>query len=203
LRQTRGLASYSLHGRMGNGGRGYWDRSSQTNFSGTGCPRLVVTVKLLPASVRHWGRRLRNRDFSPVSGLCGLNMGIMSNKHYRLADKRPLTTEERTLLDWLVAHGLPNARRYAAQLGRVTVASRCTCGCPTIDLAVDGNQTSWASELIADAEGRSPEGISVGVILYCREGQLSELEVYPIDEVKGPFALPNPSTLVPLSDTPQ
>src|ERR1039457_4745896 len=97
LRQTRGLASYSLHGRMGNGGRGYWDRSSQTNFSGTGCPRLVVTVKLLPASVRHWGRRLRNRDFSPVSGLCGLNMGIMSNKHYRLADKRPLTTEESTL----------------------------------------------------------------------------------------------------------
>ena len=62
--------------------------------------------------------------------------------------------------------------------------------------------TSGASELIADAEGRSPEGISVGVILHCREGRLSELEVYPIDEVKGPFALPNPSTLVLLSNSP-
>jgi hypothetical protein len=129
-------------------------------------------------------------------------MWSMSNKHYRFADERPLTTEERALLDWLVAHGLPNAHWYAAQLDRVTVASRCTCGCPTIDLAVDGKHVSGASELIADAEGRSPEGISVGVILHCREGQLSELEVYPIDEVKGRFALPNPSTLVPLSDTP-
>ena len=35
----------------GVGGRGYWDRSSQTKSSGTGCPRLVVTVKLLPARV--------------------------------------------------------------------------------------------------------------------------------------------------------
>jgi len=128
----------------------------------------------------------------------------MSNEqHYRIADERPLTTEERTLLEWLIAHGFPNARRYAAQLPRVTVASRCTCGCPTIDLAVDGNQTSGTSELIADAEGRSPEGVSVGVVLHCREGQLSELEVYPIDEIKLPFALPSPSTLGPLSDTPQ
>jgi hypothetical protein len=128
----------------------------------------------------------------------------MSNKqHYRLADERPLTTEERTLLEWLVAHGFPNAGKYAAQLPRVTVASRCACGCPTIDLVVDGSQTSGASELIADFEGRSPEGVSVGVILHCREGQLSELEVYPIDEIEGPFALPNPSTLVPLSDTPE
>jgi hypothetical protein len=126
-------------------------------------------------------------------------MRIMS----RLADKRPLTTEERTLLDWLIAHGLPNAHGYATQLDLVTVASRCTCGCPTIDLAVDGDHTSGASEILADAEGRSPEGISVGVILHCREGRLSELEVYPIDEVQGPFALPSPSTLIPLNDRPE
>src|SRR6266550_8436263 len=84
----------------------------------------------------------------------------MSNgQHYRVADGRPLSGEERTLLEWLLAHGFPNVGRYAAQLPRVTVVSRCTCGCPTIDLAVDGKQTFGASELIADVEGRSPEGL--------------------------------------------
>jgi hypothetical protein len=102
------------------------------------------------------------------------------------------------LLEWLLAHGCPNAGLYAAQLPQVTVVSRCSCGCPTIDLAVHGKQTFGASELVADAEGRSREGISVGVILHGRKGQLAELEVYPIDEIQGPFALPSPSTLVPL-----
>jgi hypothetical protein len=126
---------------------------------------------------------------------------MSSSQHYRLADKRPLSKEERGLLEWLVAHGVPNARRYEMQLPRATVVSRCGCGCPTIDLAVDGKQTYGASELVADFEGRSPEGICVGVILHARDGQLAELEVYPIDEVKGPFTLPSSSTLVPLIDT--
>lgn len=119
-------------------------------------------------------------------------------QHYRLPERRPLSSEERVLLEWLVANGTPSASRYAAQIPRASVVSRCGCGCPTIDLAVDGRETVGASELIADFEGRSPEGICVGVILHAREGQLSELEVYPIDEVKGPFALPSLSTLFPL-----
>src|SRR5437899_823993 len=115
----------------------------------------------------------------------------MSNTHqYRAPEERPLTMEERTLLEWLIAHGVPNASRYSSQIHRAKVVSRCTCGCPTIDLAVDGKQMFGPSEIIADAEGSSPEGIAVGVILHCREGQLSELEVYPIEEIKGPFALP-------------
>jgi hypothetical protein len=128
---------------------------------------------------------------------------MRTSQHYRVSERRPLSTEERTLLEWLLAHGFSNASRYAAQLPHITVVSRCTCGCPTIDLAVDGKQTFGASELIADVEGRSPEGILVGVILHGREGQLAELEVYPIDEIQGPFALPSPSTLVPLSDAPE
>lgn len=128
---------------------------------------------------------------------------MTNRQHYRIADGRPLSTEERTLLEWLLAHGCPNAGRYAAQLPHVTVVSRCACGCPTIDLAVEGKQTFGASELVADVEGRSPDGISVGVILHGREGQLAELEVYPIDETHGPFALPSPSTLVPLNDAPE
>jgi hypothetical protein len=43
---------------------------------------------------------------------------------------------------------------------------------------------------LADFEGRTPEGMEVGVILHAREGEISELEVYAISEVKGPFGLP-------------
>jgi hypothetical protein len=90
----------------------------------------------------------------------------------------------------------PNAKEYAPQTPRVGVVSRCICGCPTIDLAVDGKQVDGGSELVADFVGKSPEGIQVGVILHCRGGQISELEVYAMGEVKEAFGLPNPNALV-------
>src|SRR3569833_163816 len=95
---------------------------------------------------------------------------------YREDEKRPLSAEERAVCEWLIDHGTADAKKYAPQLSRVTVVSRCTCGCPTIDLAVDGKSTVGASEIIGDAEGLSPEGLHVGVILHCRDRQLSELE---------------------------
>lgn len=79
---------------------------------------------------------------------------MRNKRHYRVADKRPLSDEERALLEWLTANGAPSATRYAAQMPRASVVSRCGCGCPTLDLAVDGRKTSGASELIADFEGR-------------------------------------------------
>ena len=72
------------------------------------------------------------------------------------------------LLEWLIANGSPSAAEYAPQIPRVSVVSRCTCGCPTIDLAVDGKHLDGSSELVADFVGKSPEGIQVGVILHCR-----------------------------------
>jgi hypothetical protein len=120
--------------------------------------------------------------------------------HYRTPENRPLTTDERVLLEWLIANGSSNAAKYAWQIPRVSVVSRCTCGCPTIDLALDGKHVDGGSELVADFVGKSPEGIQVGVILHCRGGQISELEVYAIDEVEGVFGLPSPGALVELGD---
>src|SRR5438094_3595192 len=102
----------------------------------------------------------------------------MSNTHqYRAPEERPLTMEERTLLEWLIAHGVPNASRYSSQIPRAKVESRCTCGCPTIDLAVDGKQMFGPSEIIAGAGGTSPAAIAVGATLHCREATSSALEV--------------------------
>jgi hypothetical protein len=125
---------------------------------------------------------------------------MVEANHDRAPENRPLTTDERILLEWLVSNGSPSAAKYAPQIIRVSVVNRCTCGCPTIDLAVDGEHVDGGSEVIADFVGKSPEGIQVGVILHCRGGQISELEVYPIGEVTRVFGLPCPDALVALGD---
>jgi hypothetical protein len=69
-----------------------------------------------------------------------------------------------------------------------------------VDLAVDGKHVDGGSELVADFVGKSPEGIKVGVILHCRGGLISELEIYAMDEVTGAFGLPRPDALVAFGD---
>ena len=118
---------------------------------------------------------------------------------HRTSLKRPLNPEERALCEWLIEHGSPSAAKYASQLDHVTVVSGCTCGCPTVDLAVDGVFSSGASEIIGDAVGDS-NGVQVGVMLHCRQGQLSELEVYPFEDQKAPFGLPTLQSLTSILD---
>jgi hypothetical protein len=112
-------------------------------------------------------------------------------------EHRPLTHAERTLLEWLIAHGRQEAQQYAPQVSQVRVVATCTCGCPTIDLAADDrdHRTVGGSLVIADFEGVTPEGIEVGVILHVRQNQLSELEVYAMPDVDGSFGLPTIESL--------
>jgi hypothetical protein len=109
-----------------------------------------------------------------------------------ISDVRPLSADERALLEWLLRHGIPAAEQYLDQLDRVTVVSRCSCGCPTIDLAVDGNTApmSAGSDILADFEARPPEGGLIGILLHVRIGLLSELEVYSISGEQQPTSLP-------------
>jgi hypothetical protein len=48
---------------------------------------------------------------------------------------------------------------------------------------------------VAEAGGKSPEGVFVGVILHAREGELSELEVYSTQGLETWFTLPAPDCL--------
>ncbi len=100
----------------------------------------------------------------------------------RIPDVREITRQERLLLERLLLHGTAAANSYLEQAPRVTVVSRCGCGCPTIDLAVGGQAASPGSPsvILCEAGGVSPEGIRFGIILHAREGLLSELEVYPV-----------------------
>ena len=97
---------------------------------------------------------------------------------------------------WLVAHGTPEAENYAGQIERVGVVSECTCGCPSIDLAMRDQKTEvrGGSIIISDVVGASPEGVQVNVILHVRGDVLSELEVYAVGGTV-PFSLPRPEDL--------
>ena len=110
-----------------------------------------------------------------------------------IPEVRPLTDQERRLLEWLLQHGTPQAADYLHQLPRVSVVSRCGCGCPTIDLAVGGYAASpgSATTILADGFGVSPEGVHCGIILHGREGLISELEVYPNEWERRAFSLPH------------
>jgi len=121
---------------------------------------------------------------------------------YTIPENRPLTRQERTLTEWLIANGVPEARSFRAQLDHLRVVGRCSCGCPTVDLAVESSQgsTAGASLILADYIGVTPEGIEVGVILHAREGKLSELEVYSLgktDTTNRTFDLPAIESLKP------
>jgi hypothetical protein len=115
---------------------------------------------------------------------------------FTIPDHRELTAEERGLLEWLLVRGRPEGAEYVPQLMSLAVVARCTCGCPTLDLAVGGrtSRTVGASTILADAVGQSPEGVPVNVILHAREGEISELEVISMDATEV-FSMPKPEML--------
>jgi hypothetical protein len=120
----------------------------------------------------------------------------MKDNKFTIPANRPLSKAERTLIEWLIDNGISEAKAYKRQLTDIHVCSTCSCGCPTIDLATGDNteRTTGPSQSLADAEGFSPEGVPVNVILHARENTLSELEVIATDGSKS-FSLPSPEKL--------
>jgi hypothetical protein len=90
--------------------------------------------------------------------------------------ERSLSSSERTLLQWLLMHGSSVASKYMSQIDGLRIVSGC--GCPTVDFALQSGRKVGGSDIVAEAGGKSPEGISVGVILHVRDDEVSELEVY-------------------------
>ena len=120
----------------------------------------------------------------------------MKENEFTVPANRPPTSAERALLEWLLDNGISKAKAYKKQMTEIHVCSTCSCGCPTIDLAMGGKteRTTGPSQILANAEGLSPEGVPVNVILHARENKLSELEVFSLDGTKN-FNLPTPDKL--------
>jgi hypothetical protein len=90
-----------------------------------------------------------------------------------------LSDAELELVEALLGAAGGAGGRYLGQLTKVQVSGVCSCGCPSVDLMVDGKQREGAPKALVVADGESPEGLPVGVILWVRGGALSGLEVHP------------------------
>ena len=106
---------------------------------------------------------------------------------------RPLTTDERRLLDAWLSHDFPGAGELRAQARAVTASRGCSCGCGTIELHVRPGAPASSAESPVPVEGTVHDDtgrVVGGLLLFVQDGLLSQLEVYPLDD--GTPALPPP-----------
>ncbi|MEV5719232.1 hypothetical protein AB0L41_35560 [Amycolatopsis mediterranei] len=109
-----------------------------------------------------------------------------------MENPRPLTPNERTTLDTLLAADFPGAVELRAQAATARVTGRCGCGCPSIDLEAD--RTLPVAELPDDpvaVEADAPDG---GLIVFAGEGRLSCLEYWSAGD-EPPAAFPPPEEI--------
>jgi hypothetical protein len=117
---------------------------------------------------------------------------------YSIPERRALTEEERVIIRRLVSAACPERRVEADAL---EVFARCGCGkCPTIMFHAAPEKKKETEQVLADFQGGDEQSGLVGIMLWERDGQLTELEAWSIDgsEVT---AWPNFETIRPLEIT--
>jgi hypothetical protein len=109
-----------------------------------------------------------------------------------------LTTEQRALLEFLLTPAFDGRDELLAQArGVQTSGSSCDCGCASFHLNPDvaRPQATVHEPVPVDANGHAPDGSPVEVLLFVREGHLSEVEVVWYGSAPPPD-LPRPADLV-------
>jgi hypothetical protein len=111
-------------------------------------------------------------------------------------DIRPLTERERAVVGWLLDH-CEHGDEFRDQIDRITVCSRCRCGCPTVDFAYDGVPVPRKGETVISDHLAEMNGEPFGVMLFASHGKLSTLEVYSQTGNIKSFGLPATEELFP------
>jgi hypothetical protein len=110
---------------------------------------------------------------------------------------RPPTESEKDLVQWLLEHGLPGSDQFLSQIDSLTVVQKCTCGCPTVYFAVDGDSVSRKGEVLISDYRAEVDGEPVGVMLFQTGGKISSLDVYSMKGTDKPFGLPPIESIQP------
>ena len=108
---------------------------------------------------------------------------------------RPLTGDERRLLDALLANDFHGVAELREQGRAVAASPGCTCGCGSIDLHVplDAPRSAAPSPVPVEGTVRDITGAVVaGLILFLEDGRLGYLEIYPLGGGDPPPTLPPP-----------
>jgi hypothetical protein len=102
----------------------------------------------------------------------------------------------------MLEHGTASAAGFLQQLAEARVVSRCPCGCASVDFSVRGAAAPPGEGvgILADFEYRTAEGHLCGAFVFERAGVLAGLEVWSVDGLSTPSALPEVSQLQPLGD---
>ncbi len=96
---------------------------------------------------------------------------------------RPLTSEQRAVLDLLLSRDFPGSAELRRQAERVeTGGSSCKCGCPSFSLIADralpAADIAYGDRMVSEAHGPDPAGNPIGVLLFTEDGYLAEVEVF-------------------------
>jgi hypothetical protein len=110
---------------------------------------------------------------------------------------RPASQQERDFVRWLLEHSDPQYLPLASQIDALRVVSKCTCGCPTVDFALEGNPPLRKGEKVISDFGATVDDQPVGVLLFACNGSLSMLEVYSCAGSDKPFGLPKIEDIYP------
>jgi hypothetical protein len=108
---------------------------------------------------------------------------------------RQLTEREAEILDFMLAVDDPRVTTLRSQRETVVATGRCTCGCASIDLAVDRSQSQAAAlcrqpiaaELDNARAALNPDE-HYGLLVFLDDGWLSLLEIWWIE--KPPLEFP-------------
>jgi len=116
-----------------------------------------------------------------------------------IPEDRPLSGQETSLVRWMLEHGAPEAAKFLPQLPDARVASRCPCGCDSVNFSVAGvSPPPGVLGILGDFQFRTPEGHLCGAFVFERAGVLAGLEVWSIDGLTVPSTLPAIDKLEPL-----
>jgi hypothetical protein len=104
---------------------------------------------------------------------------------------RALTQQEKDLIRWLIEHSfVKDASRLLPQIERLSVVTKCNCGCPTIDFALDGQPVAHKGEGFISDWIAEVDGMPVYVQLWISNDRISSLEVGSLPGTDQPFGLP-------------
>jgi hypothetical protein len=122
-----------------------------------------------------------------------------------IPEDRPLTVEEAALVRWMLENGTASAARFLPQLDKARVVSRCYCGCASVDFSIEGVGPPLGEPIgvLADFEYRTADGHFCGAFVFERARRLAGLEVWSVDGLSTPSALPEPRQLQPLGSVPR
>jgi hypothetical protein len=114
-----------------------------------------------------------------------------------MAFPRPLSEQERVLVQWMLQNGESGAERFLGQLDEAIVSGECSCGCASFDFQIGNRHTDTTSGVtILSDHLYGPESPPLGAFVFAHGDTLGGLEVYGFGQTVD--RLPSPEELRPV-----